>query len=82
MYTSSAGEKEWRHISGKRFLMALGSVTFAFVALILYRVAWGPLQKALADREAAIDGAILGAEKTRQEAEAVKQRSNNPLTRQ
>lgn len=58
------------HAGGLVFWTA---VTFAFVLLALYKMAWGPLLKALADREAAIEGAVRTAEQTRLEAERIRQ---------
>ncbi|MDC3378983.1 F0F1 ATP synthase subunit B [Planctomycetota bacterium] len=58
------------HKGGLTFWTA---ITFAIVVVILYRVAWGPLLKALQDREASIEGAVKEAEETRLAAEKVRE---------
>jgi F-type H+-transporting ATPase subunit b len=55
------------------------AVTFALVALILYRTAWGPLLEALDARERGIIGQKEEAEKIRAEAEAVRRRYEDQL---
>jgi F-type H+-transporting ATPase subunit b len=55
------------------------AVTFALVALILYRTAWGPLLEALDARERGIVGQKEEAEKIRKEAEEVRRRYEDQL---
>jgi F-type H+-transporting ATPase subunit b len=55
------------------------AVTFAIVALILYRKAWGPLLEALDARERGIVGQRDEAERIRLEAEAVRKRYEDQL---
>lgn len=47
---------------------------FACVALLLYKLAWGPLLKALDEREHKISGAIDEAQQTKADAEALLKR--------
>jgi len=54
-------------------------IIFACVALILYRVAWAPMLEALRNREEAIAGSIAAAQRTRAEAEQLKQRYEDHL---
>lgn len=56
-------------------MMALTWVTFALLALVLYKVAWKPILKALDHRERSIRQALEGAEKARAEAVASEARS-------
>ncbi len=51
-------------------LMVWTVVTFVVTLLVLRKIAWGPLLKALDDREQRIDDALSKAEKARKEAEA------------
>lgn len=46
------------------------AVTFAILLAILYKIGWGPLTKAIEDRESKVRGDIDAAEKARAEAEA------------
>ncbi|MCB9831992.1 MAG: F0F1 ATP synthase subunit B [Planctomycetes bacterium] len=46
------------------------AITFAILLAILYKIGWGPLTKAIEDRESKIRGDIDAAEKARAEAEA------------
>jgi F-type H+-transporting ATPase subunit b len=55
------------------------AITFAVVALVLYRTAWGPLLEALDARERGIVGQKEEAEKIRAEAEAVRRRYEDQL---
>lgn len=55
------------------------AVTFALVALILYRKAWGPLLVALDARERGIVGQKEEAERIRREAEEVRRRYEEQL---
>ena len=50
-------------------LMIWTVVTFLVTLLVLRKIAWGPLLKALDDRENRIDDALTKAEKARKEAE-------------
>ena len=50
-------------------LMIWTIVTFLVTLLVLRKIAWGPLLKALDDREKRIDDALTKAEKARKEAE-------------
>ncbi len=50
-------------------LMIWTIVTFLVTLLVLRKIAWGPLLKALDDRENRIDEALTKAEKARKEAE-------------
>jgi F-type H+-transporting ATPase subunit b len=52
---------------------------FGIVAITLYKLAWGPILKALDDRELAISGAIDEATATKVEAEKLKQRYEDQL---
>lgn len=52
-------------------LMIWTVVTFVVLLVVLRFTAWGPLQKSLAAREKRIQDAVLGAEKARQESEAL-----------
>ncbi|OGR83837.1 MAG: ATP synthase F0 subunit B [Elusimicrobia bacterium RIFCSPHIGHO2_01_FULL_64_10] len=53
-------------------LMFWTLVTFLIMVVILKKIAWGPLLKALEDREAAIRGEIESARKGRLEMEGLK----------
>ncbi|MBX3465796.1 MAG: F0F1 ATP synthase subunit B [Planctomycetes bacterium] len=55
------------------------AVTFAIVALILYRNAWGPLLNALDAREQGIVGQKEEAERIRREAEEIRRRYEDQL---
>ncbi|RMG08306.1 MAG: ATP synthase F0 subunit B [Planctomycetota bacterium] len=55
------------------------AVCFALVALLLYKVAWGPLLTALEERENSISGAIDEAQSIRAEAEEIKARYEEQL---
>ncbi len=46
------------------------AVTFAVLLAILYKIGWGPLTKAIEDREAGIRGDIDAAKKARADADA------------
>jgi F-type H+-transporting ATPase subunit b len=50
-------------------LMIWTVITFLATLLVLRKIAWGPLLKALDDREKRIDDALTKAEKARKEAE-------------
>jgi F-type H+-transporting ATPase subunit b len=50
-------------------LMIWTIVTFLLTLLVLRKIAWGPLLRALDDREKRIDDALTKAEKARREAE-------------
>lgn len=50
-------------------LMIWTVITFLLTLLVLRKIAWGPLLKALDDREKRIDDALTKAEKARKEAE-------------
>lgn len=54
-------------------------IVFALVAVLLYKLAWGPLLKALADREEAISGSIRDAQAIREEAAALKRKYEDEL---
>jgi F-type H+-transporting ATPase subunit b len=51
-------------------MMTLTWVVFALLALVLYKVAWKPILKALEQRERSIRQALEGAEQARAEAAA------------
>lgn len=60
-------------------MLALTWITFAVVALILYKVAWRPILTALDMRERGIRKALEDAEKARQEALASEERNRQLL---
>jgi F-type H+-transporting ATPase subunit b len=60
-------------------MMFWTSVTFVILLLILRKVAWGPLTKAVEEREEKIRNDIAAAEKARSEAEAAQVRLKTQL---
>ncbi len=68
-----AAEPSLVKVSGP--MMALTWVTFAMVALILYKVAWKPILAALDMREQGIRRALEEAEKARKDALASEERN-------
>ncbi len=50
------------------------AVIFGIVALLLYRLAWGPLLEALKAREEAITGSITSAEAIKKDAEGIREK--------
>lgn len=52
---------------------------FAFVALLLYKLAWGPLLAALDEREKKISGAIDEAQSIKAEAEKTRQKYEDQM---
>lgn len=79
LFFLSEGGEGFNPLHVEQGLLFWSAITFALLFIILKKVAWGPLTKAIDEREAKIRGDIESAEKARAEAEAAQARLKTQL---
>ncbi|MFT7617922.1 MAG: F-type H+-transporting ATPase subunit b [Planctomycetota bacterium] len=70
MYIFLSGHTSFNPLHVEPGYLVWSAVTFAILLAILYKVGWGPLTKAIEDREAGIRNDIDAAKKARADADA------------